>query len=256
MTPQEKPFLYREVLYSAYSAAFGARKALTGAGEEWAFAEAAGPNLPADRGAAIADLGCGRGQWLGWLAQAGYERLTGVDLCAEDLESARGRQGPGNWVEADVITWLEAQPPEWDLLHAKDIIEHFTKDEFIRFLRAARGAMRPGGRLWLLTFNAQSPMSGATRHGDFTHESAHTPSSLAQCLRACGFAGLRIEGRHYCPPTLTGRGRRMAGKLLYGAARFGLKVRHGQGAVEAGVDHFTAAPDLFAEAVKPTGGRD
>lgn len=251
MTPQLKPFLYREVLYSDYSSAFGARKALTGAGEEWAFAEAAGSHLPEDRQAAIADLGCGRGQWIGWLAGLGYERLTGVDLCVEDLESARAREVPGNWVVSDVITWLEAQPPVWDLLHAKDIIEHLTKDEFITFLKAARGALRPGGRLWMLTFNAQSPMSSATRHGDFTHESAHTPSSLAQCLRACGFAELRIEGRHYCPPTLSGRVRRVAGKVLHGAARFVLKVRHGKGAAEVGVDYLAAGPDLFTEAMKP-----
>jgi 2-polyprenyl-3-methyl-5-hydroxy-6-metoxy-1,4-benzoquinol methylase len=134
-------------------------------------------------------------------------------------------------------------------VHAKDVIEHMTKDEFIHFLQAAHAALRPGGRIWLRTFNAQAPLSGMTRYGDFTHESGHSPSSLAQCLRATGFTQIRVKGQHYCSRSLSGRVRALLSWPVKKAARLMLKLRHGGGS-HGEVDLFASEPDVFAEAVK------
>ncbi|MCA1962447.1 MAG: class I SAM-dependent methyltransferase [Prosthecobacter sp.] len=242
--------LHRDILYRNYSAAFSAQK--TYAPEaQFAQYEATYRNLPGDRATAIADLGCGKGEWLAWMAGKGFRQLTGVDGSESDLFIARSHDQTGaHWVQAELIEHLEAHPGSYDLLHAKDVIEHMTKEEFIRFLLAAHQALRPGGQLWLLTFNAQSPLSAATRYGDFTHESGHTPASLAQCLRACGFAQPRVRGLHYCSASVSGRLRAAAGAVLYRLCRFVLKVRHGGGGHAEGVDLYTALPDLFATAQK------
>ncbi len=242
---------YRDILYRDYSAAFSAQKSYN---PEQQFAQYAAvyDGLPKATDAAIADLGCGKGEWLAWLGTKGFTNLTGVDGSPADLAIARQHDRSGvQWIESDVTAHLATRPQAYDLIHAKDIIEHMTKDEFIRFLQAARLALKPGGRLWLLTFNAQSPLSAATRYGDFTHESGHTPSSLAQCLRACGFAGPRVRGLFHCARSFGGRMRSMLGAVFFPAGRLLLKLRHGSGASVAGVDLHTTLPDVFAEARVP-----
>jgi len=240
--------LHRDVLYRNYSAAFSVQKTYVPAVQHDQY-EVTYPPLPEDKEAKIADLGCGKGEWLSWLSSRGYKNLTGVDGSEADLFIARTHDRSGvSWEQADITIHLEAHSGTYDLLHAKDVIEHMTKDEFIRFLLAAHKALKPGGRLWLLTFNAQSPLSTATRYGDFTHESGHTPASLAQCFRACGFAGVQVSGRHYCSKSPGGRARAFLGALFYRACRVILQLRHGSGSGSAEVDLHTTLPDLFAEA--------
>jgi len=240
---------YRDILYRDYSATFGGQKALD-AGVQHSQYEATYDALPSARDAAIADLGCGKGEWLAWMALKGFRNLTGVDLSPADLEIARQNDPARVWVQENVITYLESQSAMFNLLHAKDIIEHFTKDEFIRFLTAARNALKPGGELWLLTFNAQSPLSSAIRYGDFTHEIGLTPASMAQCLRACGFTHISVQGRHYCSSSANGRIRLILGRVIFSFARLLLKIRHGDAAKERGIDLHCTQPDLFTMACK------
>lgn len=242
---------YRDILYRDYSASFGGQKVLDAGVQHAQYAATYDSHLPADRGITIADLGCGKGEWLGWMASNGFSKLTGVDLSTSDLAIARQGNPSRNWVEENVITFLESQNSTFDLLHAKDIVEHFTKDEFIRFLAAAQAALRPGGQLWLLTFNAQSPLSAATRYGDFTHEIGLTPASMAQCLRACGFVQISVQGHHYCSPSRSGKIRGLLGRLVYRLSRLLLKVRHGGGGVDGEVDLHCTQPDIFTRARRP-----
>ena len=241
---------FRDILYRDYSASFGSQKKLD-ARVQHAQYEAAYRSLPPDHRAAIVDLGCGKGEWLGWMASKGYSMLTGVDLSESDLATARLEDPAQRWVQGNGITFLESQSAAFDLIHAKDVVEHMTKDEFIQFLMGAHRALRPRGSVWLLTFNAQSPLSTATRYGDFTHEIALTPSSAAQCLRACGFTDISVQGRHCCSASAAGRIRFLLGKILYRAARLVLKIRHGGQAGEGNIDLHCAAPDLFISASKP-----
>ncbi|WP_395737246.1 class I SAM-dependent DNA methyltransferase [Prosthecobacter sp.] len=240
---------YRDILYQDYSATFGGQKALDAAVQHTQY-EATYDALPANRDHAIADLGCGKGEWLAWMAAKGFRNLTGVDLSPADLAIARQNDPTRTWVQENVIAFLEGKSAGYDVLHAKDIIEHFTKDEFIRFLLAAKKALKPGGELWLLTFNAQSPLSAAIRYGDFTHEIGLTPASMAQCLRACGFSHISVQGRHYCSSSMGGRMRHVLGLVVFRLARLLLKIRHGEAAKERGIDLHCTQPDLFTMACK------
>lgn len=242
---------YRDILYRDYSASFGGQKALDAGVQHAQYAATYDSHLPADRGITIADLGCGKGEWLGWMAANGFSKLTGVDLSPSDLAIARQGDPTRTWVEENVISFLESKNNAFDLLHAKDIVEHFTKDEFIRFLTAAHAALRPGGTLWLLTFNAQSPLSAAIRYGDFTHEIGLTPASMAQCLRACGFIQISVQGHHYCSQSRSGKVRRVLGRIVFRLARVLLKVRHGSNPDAGEVDLHCTQPDIFTRAHRP-----
>jgi 2-polyprenyl-3-methyl-5-hydroxy-6-metoxy-1,4-benzoquinol methylase len=200
---------------------------------------------------AVGDLGCGKGEWLAWLQTKGFGNLWGADWSAEDAAIARSYSPGISIEEGDILRKLRENRGRFDLLHAKDVIEHLRPDELFEFLDACRFALKPGGALWLLTYNAQSPFANVTRYGDFTHEIGLTPTSMRQVLTAAGFEVVSIRGVHICPATAGGFVRKWIWRICGGIARVLLRSRHG-GAAPAGIDAFTAAPDLFAIARKPT----
>jgi cyclopropane fatty-acyl-phospholipid synthase-like methyltransferase len=236
---------YRSVLYSNYSESFGENKDFHPEVQFAAYDAIYGrPTLSKD--AAVLDIGCGKGEWLAWLKKQGFTQLNGVDASPSDLAIAKTTCGQSNLTLGDGTQHLTSHPNAFDLIHAKDVIEHMTKDEFIAFLQAAHAALKPGGQLWLLSFNAQAPLAGATRYGDFTHESGHTPSSLAQCLRACGYHDPSVHGVHYCSRSLSGRVRALTSWPVQKIGRMVLRLRHGGGGSIGRVDYLCAQPDLFA----------
>jgi SAM-dependent methyltransferase len=149
--------------------------------------------LPQDLDAPILEVACGGGRLLHTLRSWGYRNLQGVDLSPEQIALSRQVIPPDQVHEADAIAFLEAHPTCFDLILGLDLIEHLSKDEALRFLDAARGALRSGGRLILQTPNAASPWGAEYRYGDFTHELGFTPGALQRMLALTGFDSLEAR---------------------------------------------------------------
>ena len=239
---------YRDILYANYSASFGEGKAFDPA-VQFAQYEAVYDCQGLNKNAAVLDVGCGKGEWLAWMKQQGFTQLSGVDASISDLQHSQSWLQGVELHQQPVLEHLVDRPSAFDLIHGKDVAEHMTKDEFLRFLQLTRASLKPGGQLWLMTFNAQAPLASATRYGDFTHEIGLTPRSLAQCLRACGFDHLHVRGVHYCSTSSSGRLRWLLSQPVLLAARLMLELRHGTG-MEEGIDTFAPHPDLFCAARK------
>lgn len=192
---------FRDILYKNYSATFGSMKTYD-PGLAFRMYEAAKrlPDLPKD--APIADVGCGKCEWLAWLQSHGFTAVQGFDLSASELAFAATI--PVECGDVNATLGADQWKGKFALINARDLLEHFTKQETIDFLLACRAALRDGGLLWLSTFNAQGIFSTATRYGDFTHESGFTPTSMAQVLRASGFVVVEIAGTHVCVSTAGG----------------------------------------------------
>ncbi|MBI1923410.1 class I SAM-dependent methyltransferase [Candidatus Poribacteria bacterium] len=174
--------------------------------------------LPAGHDAPILDMGCGPGNFLYLLKQQGYTNLYGVDLSPEQIALARKQHD--NVFLMDVRDFLTAHENAFDLITGFDIIEHFRKEELIPFLERVFVALRPGGRIILQTPNAESPWGMAIRYGDFTHEIAFCPVSLAHLLRLVGFS--QFESRE-CAPYVHGV-KSLIRKLLWQGIHSGLTV--------------------------------
>ena len=236
---------YRDVLYTRYSRSFGERPSLPPGTLPEVFARIY-PALPADRATPIADIGCGQGAWLSWVTSQGYTNLVGIDRSASELDRA---QVPGvHFVNEDALAALNKFEGQFRLIHAKDLFEHFTKDEAVQFLLACCKALKVGGELWIYTFNAQGWFASVTRDGDFTHELAVTPTSLAQVLRATGFTVLSVRGCLPCPQTFGGLGRKLFFGGLEVVGRVLVSARHGRRVSDGKVDPDTTLPDLLARA--------
>jgi len=144
-------------------------------------------HFPTDREITGIDLGCGHGVILYCAQRAGYHKLTGVDVSAEQVEAARSL-GVRNVRQADLWQALDGlESGSQDLAICFDVIEHLPKSELTRLVDGVRRALRPGGRWIINTPNGESPLFGRVRYGDLTHELAFTRQSLATLLLASGF---------------------------------------------------------------------
>jgi 2-polyprenyl-3-methyl-5-hydroxy-6-metoxy-1,4-benzoquinol methylase len=237
---------YRQILYSRYSESLG-NTALPGTDILPQVFTGVYPPLPSDPNTLMVDVGCGQGAWLAWAASQGCKNLIGVDVSRSELDLAQ--QLPSvQFIHNDASVALKNYQGRFGLIHAKDLFEHLTKDEAIEFLRACYEALQPGGELWIYTFNAQGWFAGATQHGDFTHELAVTPASLAQVLRATGFTVMSVQGRLPTPRTFGGLGRKLLSRVLDIIGRFIISARHGRRVSDGVVDWDTTLPDLLARA--------
>lgn len=145
--------------------------------------------LVADKSAKCVDLACGTGELLFHLQALGYTRVTGVDLSSDVLQAAKPFVRYAELVRADVIEFLEAQPPNSiGLLTAMNIVEHLPKADLVRFFSAVDRALAPGGQLIMTVPNAVSPFGTIPRYWDITHETSFSPNSIRQLFTAAGFS--------------------------------------------------------------------
>jgi len=176
--------------------------------------------LPEDKGAAIVDLACGGGKFLHFLQERRYHCLKGVDISPEQVRLAR--QIIPEVQESNVLDFLVGRRDCYDVISGLDIIEHFQKEEALRFLDGCYSALKPKGRLILQTPNADSPWGGAIRYGDFTHEVCFTPDSIIRLMQLCGFRD--IEVREQGPVPWGYSAKSTARFALWQAIRLGLKL--------------------------------
>jgi len=203
--------------------------------------------LPADQGAAIAEVGCGYGRFLHWLRELGYRNTCGVDSSPEMVAHA-ARLGIAGVKQGDVVKFLEEHPGAFERIFAIDVMEHFKKEEVLPFLDACLSALKAGGMLVIETVNAEGFGWGRLRHGDFTHEYAYTPNSLSQLLLASGFSS-----PSFCPVRPFGAGwrallRRLSWRIVEQLGRVYLHAGTSSGLINSG---HILTDNLIASARRP-----
>ena len=118
-----------------------------------------GPFLPADRAAAILDIGCGPGHFLFYLQGQGYSAYEGIDLSPECVEVCRSQGLRAQ--QADAFEYLAARRGALDAIVCNDVLEHLPKDLGFRLAEQCRAALKPGGVLIIKVPNSAAPIVGA-----------------------------------------------------------------------------------------------
>jgi SAM-dependent methyltransferase len=146
--------------------------------------------------APVLDAGCGRGEFLGLLREAGIE-ARGVDADADMVGYARGE---GLDVEqADVVAYLERlDDGSLGGVFAAQLVEHLPPAALLRFLELAPAKLRPGGRLVAETINPLSPLALRNYFADLTHAQPLVPETLVLLARHAGFG--EVETRFLNAP--------------------------------------------------------
>ncbi len=156
-------------------------------------------HLPVLRDAApILDLGCGRGELLLLLRDAGVV-ASGVESDPALAQAAR-RRGL-DVEEGDVLEALQAQPEHsLGAITAIHLLEHLEPGRVLDVLREARRALRPGGLFLAECPNPLSIRVGATLFWkDPTHFRPLLPEVLQLFLETSGFEVTSVEFLHPFP---------------------------------------------------------
>ena len=141
--------------------------------------------------APVLDVGCGRGELLALLRDAGVES-RGVDADADMVAFARGEG-----LDVEQADLLEALGQTNDVslggLFAGQVVEHLPPDALARFLELAHAKLRAGGVLVLETINPLSPLALRNYFADLTHAQPLVPETLALLVRNAGFRDLETR---------------------------------------------------------------
>lgn len=186
----------RQRLYSAYSTTHAQISQPVNA--SLAFSAYVLPFLPVDRSTAVVDLGCGQGQMVRELTQAGYALARGIDISEEQVALAHS----AGIVQVELGDFREVlTPSSIGAVVATDFFEHLNRYEALDAADRVYTALKPGGRLIVRVPNAVSPFSGNFQYGDLTHETSFTARSLRQLGLAAGFRSVDV---HPCLPPVHG----------------------------------------------------
>jgi SAM-dependent methyltransferase len=142
-------------------------------------------------GAPVLDIGCGRGELLQLLREAGIE-ARGIDADADMVAFARGE---GLDVEqADLVEYLErVDDGSLGGIFMGQVVEHLPPGVLVRSLELAARKLRPGGLLVAETINPLSPLALRHYFADLTHSQPLVPETLQLLARQSGFAETELR---------------------------------------------------------------
>jgi len=104
-------------------------------------------------GARVLDVGCGRGEFLELLAT---RKVGGVGIDADEAMVSEVTRKGLQAVTTEAVPYLQAHPAEFDGVFAAHLIEHLGPEAVQGLVREAAKALKPEGRLILVTPNPQN----------------------------------------------------------------------------------------------------
>jgi O-antigen chain-terminating methyltransferase len=141
--------------------------------------------------APVLDIGCGRGEFLALLREAGVA-AHGVDADADMVAFAQGegldvRQG-------DALQFLESlADASLGGVFMAQVVEHLPPRALVRLLELAEEKLRPDGVLVAETINPLSPLALRNYFADLTHAQPLVPETLELLVRQAGFASVELR---------------------------------------------------------------
>jgi SAM-dependent methyltransferase len=142
--------------------------------------------LPSDKSSRILDIGCGFGQMLLRLRDAGYTNITGVDIGSESVDFCRS-QGLNVEKITSIDAFADSHRGQYDLILMSHVLEHIPKEQTISTLSSIRSMLAEKGSFIVMVPNAQSATGVYWMYEDFTHHLLFTAGSLRYALLSAGF---------------------------------------------------------------------
>ncbi len=142
----------------------------------------------------IVDIGCGRGEMLDLLREAGHDVL-GVDPDSGMVEVCRAKGLAV--VQADGISWLEqSQDDSLKGIFCAQVVEHLLTSELERLLRLGLLKLKRDGVLVVETINPRSVFALANHFfADTSHIRPVHPETLRFICEQVGFSSVVLEER-------------------------------------------------------------
>ena len=169
--------------------------------------------LPAQKTAAILDIGFGGGWFLAAALKLGYANLSGADFGISNKAHIRDWANPPitlHEIESDIGDFLSRHPGEYDFIHMSHVIEHIPKYSLLWVVDALYQSLKQRGTLLLRTPNMEGPTPNSSLYVTLAHEYGFCGSNLQSLLDVCGFDDIVFHDVSVPKPTVKQR----IGRLL------------------------------------------
>jgi SAM-dependent methyltransferase len=135
----------------------------------------------------VLDLGCGMGGFVKLLREQGIDGY-GVDSDPQCIAEARAHNL--SVIEADVVEYLRTlEPASLDAIFSAHMVEHMPYSVVLETIQLAQRALKPGGRLLLVTPNPRALIAHLELYPmHFGHIAMYHPKLLAFFMDYAGFA--------------------------------------------------------------------
>jgi SAM-dependent methyltransferase len=145
----------------------------------------------------VADLGCGRGEFLEALAAEG---VAAIGCDANPVMAARAKEKKLAVDQADLFTWLAGRADgSLGGVTAFQVVEHLPPASLFDLVELAIRKLAPSGRVLFETINPESVYAMRWFWMDLTHVRPVPAPSLAQLLNASGFRDVAVDFRSPVP---------------------------------------------------------
>jgi 2-polyprenyl-3-methyl-5-hydroxy-6-metoxy-1,4-benzoquinol methylase len=146
----------------------------------------------------IIDIGCGRGEMLEVLIEAGYD-VVGVDLNSDMIETCRSKGLPV--VQDDGIHFLEqVEDDSLRGIFCAQVVEHMLSSEVERLMQLAQRKLLTSGVLIVETINPRSLFAlGNHFFADTSHVKPVHPETLRFICEQVGFSSVQVDERSAHP---------------------------------------------------------
>jgi cyclopropane fatty-acyl-phospholipid synthase-like methyltransferase len=136
-------------------------------------------------GRTVADLACGRGEFLRVLAGLGHKPV-GVDTSEHSRQLCSSAGFP--FYEMDIVNFLQADPVPYDALFSYGLLEHLLPADFGRLFAAMGKNCPKGTEVVFATHNPKSIQAHLfPLYMDLTHQRLYSEEVLTSAFKAHGF---------------------------------------------------------------------
>ena len=141
--------------------------------------------------APVLDVGCGRGEFLSLLREAGIDAM-GVDTDPDMVDICRSQDLA---VERDdALAYLERlHDGSLGGIFAAQVVEHLAPGPLVRLLELVCAKLRPGGVFVAETMNPLSFVALKNYYADLTHAQPLVPETLVMLARQAGFSSTEVR---------------------------------------------------------------
>jgi glycosyltransferase involved in cell wall biosynthesis/SAM-dependent methyltransferase len=137
--------------------------------------------------APVLDAGCGRGEFLDLLTEAGMKHM-GVDI-DPGMVARCHEKGHREVVQADAVDYIDRlSPGALGTVFSAQLIEHLEFEQLKHLLNCSIETLRPGGLFIAESVNPHSPQALRAFWLDPTHQKPIYPETLLALCRLAGFA--------------------------------------------------------------------
>lgn len=147
-------------------------------------------NLSPNFDSKILDFGCGDGREMASMRRMGFKNLIGFDVARYSDTAAKAEN---IIIDPNSIDFLQKNTSKFDVIFSRESAYNIPKEQQDRLWRAFHSALKPQGKIIVITFNGALSTSAWILQKDLAMEFAFNEKTLRSFPETAGFTNIHVE---------------------------------------------------------------